>query len=614
MLVRTGYRGSTPSPLLTKCPNLLDDSYMGDSRAIAIDSTNTNLLWASVMAETFYRLGLQTAVICPGSRSAPLAIAFANHAGIASLPVLDERSAAFFALGRARQSHQPVVLICTSGTAGANFFPAIVEATESQIPLLVLTADRPPELRDCNAGQAVDQQKLYGTYPRWYCELALPAAELPQLAYLRQTTIHAWERSQFPIPGAVHLNCPLREPLAPLPQPEVQALGATVDWPQFFVGVMPLPKTTPLSGFAVQPTFAMGNGVILAGSAQPPDPEVYCRAIAHISHILGYPVLADALSPLRHYQYLNSYLIASYDVILRQPSLASQLMPKTVIRIGEMPTSKQLRSWLAMTQPQQWIVEPSGRNLDPLHGHTTHLRMTVEQCAATMMGEPAPVSSYLIQWLAAEAQVRQAIDRAMHTTQEWIEPKVAWLLAHILPEETPVFISSSMPVRDAEWFWLPQDLKLQPFFNRGANGIDGTLSTALGVAHGYRPSVLLTGDLALLHDTNGFLLTRSLVGHLTIVLINNNGGGIFDMLPIAQFEPPFTAYFATPQAVDFASLCAAYGVTHTEITSWEQLAKALNPLPETGVRVLEIRSDRAKNARWRQQQFAQIAENLALRV
>ncbi|WP_254721985.1 2-succinyl-5-enolpyruvyl-6-hydroxy-3-cyclohexene-1-carboxylic-acid synthase [Kovacikia minuta] len=206
---------------------------------MSIDFTNTNLVWTSILAETLQRLGLRTAIVCPGSRSAPLAVAFARHPKIEALPVLDERSAAFFALGIARQSHLPVVLVCTSGTAGANFYPAVIEARESRVPLLVLTADRPPELRDCNAGQAIDQHKLYGTFPNWQAELALPSLEPSLLAYLRQTTIYAWEQTLYPVPGPVHLNLPFRDPLAPLPQPEAQTLAETFDVGGFFAAIVP---------------------------------------------------------------------------------------------------------------------------------------------------------------------------------------------------------------------------------------------------------------------------------------------------------------------------------------------------------------------------------------
>ncbi len=590
---------------------------------MAIDFTNTNLVWTSILVETLFRLGLTTAVICPGSRSAPLAIAFANHPKLEAIPVLDERSAGFFALGIARQLHRPVVLVCTSGTAGANFFPAVIEASESQVSLLVLTADRPPELRNCNAGQAIDQHKLYGTFPQWQTELALPSLDMTMLSYLRQTLLHAWEQTLLPAPGPVHLNLPLRDPLAPLPEPHAQALALTFDSQSFFYSLSPSfppsPSSPPPLPSSSPPPFpswqSSPHGIIIAGPAQPAVPEEYCRAIAQLSASLGYPVLAEGLSPLRNYADLVPGLISAYDLILRNPILAEKLAPETVIRIGEMPTSKQLRTWLERTQPRQWIIEPSIRNLDPLHGKTTYVRSSIQAIAnwysINAQSANAPSYPYLDLWQQAEVATRQAIAATLSQTQHLFEGKVAWLLSQTLPPGTPLFICSSTPVRDVEFFWAPNNAHVQPFFNRGANGIDGSLSTALGIAHRQQPSVMLTGDLALLHDTNGFLLRQQFVGHLTILLINNNGGGIFEMLPIAQFDLPFESFFATPQSVEFAQLCAAYGVTHEHISSWEHLEQRLTPLPESGIRVLEICTDRKADARWRQNNLGTFAAQIS---
>ncbi|MBD1863611.1 MULTISPECIES: 2-succinyl-5-enolpyruvyl-6-hydroxy-3-cyclohexene-1-carboxylic-acid synthase [Trichocoleus] len=578
---------------------------------MSIDFRNTNSVWASILAETLVRLGLRTAVVCPGSRSTPLAIAFAQHPEVEAIPVLDERSAAFFALGLARQSGLPVVLVCTSGTAGANFYPAVIEARQSRVPLLVLTADRPPELRDCNAGQAIDQQKLFGDFPNWYAELATPALEMGLLKYLRQTMVYAWERSLWPVAGPVHLNLPFRDPLAPIPDPGVEEWRLQFDLAQFFAAVQPMTEVDAVGVGNIQLPLATWQacerGVIIAGPAQPRSPLQYCTAVAQLSAALGWPVLAEGLSPLRNYADLNPDLISTYDLLLRNRQLAEQLVPEMVIRIGEMPTSKELRLWLERVQPQQWIVDLGDRNLDPLHGHTTHLRLAIEQLAPLLPPTSKSVSSYLKDWCSAEGKVRQKLDQTMSDTEAWFEGKVAWLLSQHLPPGTPLFIANSMPVRDVEFFWKPGNTAIKPHFNRGANGIDGTLSTALGMAHGNQSSVLLTGDLALLHDTNGFLLRNKLVGHLTIIVINNNGGGIFEMLPIAQFEQVFEEFFATPQTVDFVPLCQAYGVEYELIQTWPQLIERLNPLPQNGIRVLEVRTDRKVDSAWRRANLAKFA-------
>lgn len=566
---------------------------------------NVNQLWAYILTETLKRLGLTCAVICPGSRSTPLTVAFAQQVpDIEAISILDERSAAFFALGQAKATGRPVVLVCTSGTAGANFYPAVIEARESRVPLLILTADRPAELRDCHSGQTIDQVKLYGNYPNWYAELALPSLDMGMLAYLRQMIIHSWERCQSPTGGTVHLNIPFRDPLAPIPD----GTEVTFNLEEFFSGIVH--TELPITRYPIPEEWKECNsGLIIAGVAQPQRPQEYCSAIAKLSQTLNWPVLAEGLSPVRNYAELNPYLISTYDVILRNQQLAKQLTPEIVIQIGEMPTSKELRNWITTTKPRYWVIDPSHQNLDSLHGKTTHLRISVENLETEEL-EININREYLLKWCDAETQARKNIDDTFENIEELIESKAAWLISQNLPPQTPLFISNSMPVRDVEFFWKPNNLKIKPYFNRGANGIDGTLSTALGIAHRQQSSVMLTGDLALLHDTNGFLIRNKFVGHLTIILINNNGGGIFEMLPIAKFEPPFEEFFATPQDIDFAQLCATYKVQHELINSWEHLHQRLNPLPTTGIRVLEIRTNRKLDAKWRKENLGKFAADI----
>lgn len=267
---------------------------------MSIDFRNTNSVWASILVETLKKLGLTTAIICPGSRSTPLAVAFAQS-DIEAIPVLDERSAAFFALGIAKKSGLPVAIVCTSGTAGANFYPAIIEATESRVPLLILTADRPPEMRNCHSGQTIDQVKLYGNYPNWQTELAVPSLEISQLRYLRQTIIYAWERSLFPESGPVHLNIPFRDPLAPVLQPEIQEQCLPFHLEDFFAEVKSYRKDKYRTSLKIVDEWQeCDRGIIIAGNAQPRFPELYCLAIAKLSKSLGWVVLADAISPLRN--------------------------------------------------------------------------------------------------------------------------------------------------------------------------------------------------------------------------------------------------------------------------------------------------------------------------
>ncbi|MBE9135868.1 2-succinyl-5-enolpyruvyl-6-hydroxy-3-cyclohexene-1-carboxylic-acid synthase [Nodosilinea sp. LEGE 07088] len=585
---------------------------------MTFDFRNTNTLWASVLAATLARLGLTTAVISPGSRSTPLTVALANQPEIEAVPVLDERSAAFFALGVARRTGRPVALVCTSGTAGANYYPALIEARESCLPLLMFTADRPPELRDCASGQTIDQQKLFGAFPVWYAELAVPGADIGLLCYLRQTLVQAWGRSQHPVAGPVHLNCPFRDPLAPIADDSVVHLKAALDATFLAAVGESAPVTVGSTGAVLPwleawrgddglgPTPAGDRGLIIAGPAQPVDALGYCQAVAALARYLGWPVLAEGLSPLRNAAALNLHLVTTYDLVLRLPDQAQTLVPDRILQLGPLPTSKRLRQWLQATQPRRWVLDPGGTNLDPLHGPVVSVPLSLTALAKALPQGASPSSShYRAQWLALEQRLRQHLDATLAARDDIFESKVPWLLARCLPANTPLVVANSMPIRDVEWFWPPGDRGIRPYCNRGANGIDGTLSTALGIAHGGPPTVLLTGDLALLHDTNGWLSLPHLRGHLTVVVVNNHGGGIFERLPIATAAAPdetwFEAFFATPQTVNLNHLCAAYGVNYERVQTWRDLEACLSSLPHHGVRLLEVSCDRKQSHTYRQQ-------------
>lgn len=574
------------------------------------DDRNVNTLWAGVLVETLFRCGVRQAVISPGSRSAPLTLACAAHAGIEAIPVLDERSAGFFALGLAKRALTPVAVICTSGTAAANYFPAVVEAHESAVPLLVLTADRPPELRASASGQTIDQQKLYGGYVEFYHEFPVPEPREPLLRYLRQMVTHAVGRTRAFGGAPVHLNIPFRDPLAPTPDDGAAGkVAAAIDWARFFAHMTP-PSSEPVA--AVWPGFSPASrGVIVVGPNQPADVADFVDAVGTIARRLAWPVLADGLSPIRNHAASVPGVISTYDLILRNREVAGKLKPEIVLCIGGWPVSKILRAWLESSDAEVWLVTERRDNRDALHGRTRSLRASPRAVAAALSGGQ-PVESSAMPWSAHERKARAMLDQRLEAETALFEPKAAWLLARHLPAGTPLVVANSMPIRDVEYVWPPGDRGIRPFCNRGANGIDGTLSTALGLAHGAaQPTVLLTGDLALLHDTNGMLLRPKFRGSLTIVVINNRGGGIFEHLPVAGFEPPFEEFFATPQEIDLAEWCRAYGVEHATVRDWNHFAQLVSKLPATGIRVLEIRTDRKKDAAMRKQWFTEIAARLA---
>lgn len=571
-----------------------------------LDFRNINTIWSSIIAETLAKLGLKNAVISPGSRSTPLTIAFAQHPDINTIPILDERSASFFGLGLAKKQKSPVVLVCTSGSAGANFYPAIIEAKYSNIPLIILTADRPPELRNCHAGQTIQQVNLYGNYPVLETELSLPSLEIDQLFYLRQNIIYAWEKSLFPNRGVVHINIPFREPLAPISQLNLSPENQKNIYQQLFTNFPCLTQNSYSLNldYYLKEWKSYTKGIIIAGVDCPDNPQLYSQSIEQLSKQLNFPVLGEALSSVRNYSNENDYLIINYDRLLRNPQYAEELIPEIVILFGEYPTSKILRQWLNQHKIKTYVITPYGDNLDALHTNSIHLRINPENIKQylSLSSQKSP-SNYVQRWLSIEKEYTVNINEKIDNNQEIFEGKIAWILSKYLPKKTPVFIANSMSVRYAELFWQKNNLQREIYFSRGTNGIDGTLSTALGIGYQQQPMVLLTGDLALLHDTNGFLINQYFQGSLTIILVNNNGGGIFEMLPISDYQPLFEKYFATPQNIDFSNLVKTYNVDYKLINCWQQLQELLTNLPTTGINLWEIKTNRKNDILWLKENF-----------
>lgn len=575
---------------------------------MSLDFRNINTIWTSIIVETLAQLGLENAVISPGSRSTPLTLAFAQHPAINTIPILDERSASFFALGLAKKNNFPTVLVCTSGTAGANFYPAIIEAKYSRIPLIILTADRPPELQNCHGGQTINQVNLYGNYPNWQTQLSLPSLELDRLFYLRQNIIYSWEKSFLTSRGVVHINIPFREPLVPIATLDISLENQEFIYQQLFAKF-------PINNYSfldynldcnnyLNQWKQYKKGIIIAGVDSSNNPLLYSRSIELLSNTLNFPILGEALSPIRNYYEGNSQLIINYDAILRNPENADQFIPEIVILFGEYPTSKTLREWLNKHKIKTYIITPYDDNLDALHSNSIHLRINPENLIKYLSKqEKQPISNYSHKWSSIEQKITIKLNNIMEKKKEIFEAKISWMLSKYLPEKTPIFIANSMSVRYAEFFWQKNNLAREIYFSRGTNGIDGTLSTALGIAYKNQPTILLTGDLALLHDTNGFLINQYFQGSLTIILVNNNGGGIFEMLPISEYQPLFEKYFATPQSIDFMNLTKTYNVDYKLINNWEELQNMLTNLPTKGINLWELKTNRKDDTSWLKNYF-----------
>jgi 2-succinyl-5-enolpyruvyl-6-hydroxy-3-cyclohexene-1-carboxylate synthase len=585
-----------------------------------MDATNRNTALASAMTEELARSGVRRAVVSPGSRSTPLAVALWRQPEIEVSVILDERSAGFLALGTALATHVPAAVLCTSGTAAANLHPAVAEADEAGVPIIVLTADRPPELRDIGAGQTIDQLKLYGDAVRWFCEVGTHEADDDGLLHFRSVACRAYAAALGdPRPGPVHLNVPWREPLAPVPvegqvtATDPLALEGTAPSPLHAVtAASPRADEGLLDGLAERIEGAP-RGLILAGRQTDPG---LAGPVAELASAAGYPILAEPTSQLRRGPHDRSLLVTAYDAILRDP--APELEPAVVVRFGDVPTSKPLRQWLARIDGlHQIVVDPAGEWREPTRRAATMVRaepVTTARALSERLGRLRPGaaavegSPFASGWLEAERSVRDAVDGHLASLDELSEPGVWGALGRTLRDGDSVFAASSMPVRDLEAFLRPGPEGVRFAANRGANGIDGSVSTAAGIAlgSGSRTWAVL-GDLALFHDLGG-LAAMERAPDLRLLVIDNAGGGIFHFLPQAEAmdEPEFEALLGTPAGRDPADAARLYDLPVAVPENPAELEQAL----AGDARMIVVRTDRARNLELHRELSAAAAEAL----
>ncbi|MEO3812605.1 2-succinyl-5-enolpyruvyl-6-hydroxy-3-cyclohexene-1-carboxylic-acid synthase [Sphaerisporangium sp. B11E5] len=527
---------------------------------------------SSVLVDELVRCGLTEVVLAPGSRSAPLAIAAHADPRVRLHVRVDERSASFLALGLARRSERPVALVCTSGTAAANFHPAVIEAHESGVPLLVLTADRPPELRGTGASQTIDQINLYGGSVRWFAEVGVPEDRPGQVAYWRSLTCRAYQRALGPgDPGPVHLNLAFREPLIPDGDDTwSEPLTGAASGPWVRVRVAP-----PSAALHVAPT---RRGVLVVG-----DGAANVRRYVAAAGMAGWPVLSEPTGGARY----GDHSISAYHFLLGTPEFADAHVPDVVVTLGRPTLSRPLLAWLRRATEHIVVSPDMSRWPDPT-------RSATQVAAAVEIPVAAGDDSWLRSWRSAEAAAREAVDAVLDDSGV-SEPRLARDLTDALPNNALLFCASSMPIRDLDQAMRPRR-GLRLLANRGAAGIDGLVSTAVGAALAHNgPSYALLGDLAFLHDQNGLILgPREPRPDLCLVVVNNDGGGIFSLLPQAGLTAPFERVFGTPHGVDLAYVAAATGTPYTLLSSAGDLPKAIRG---EGLRVVEVRTDRAENAR-----------------
>jgi 2-succinyl-5-enolpyruvyl-6-hydroxy-3-cyclohexene-1-carboxylate synthase len=575
-----------------------------------VDTTNGNTALASAFVEELARGGLRQAVVSPGSRSTPLAVALWRQPEIEVSVIVDERSAAFFALGAAQATGAPVAMLCTSGTAAANCHPAICEADESALPLIVLSADRPPELRGIGAGQTIDQVKLFGSSVRWFCEVGTHEAGDDGLLHYRSVACRALAAARGePRPGPVHLNLPWREPLSPVP---VEGAVTATD-PLALEGRegRPLTAVTPIdmepSPFLLDEVAGhigeSNRGVIVAGRQL--DPELR-EPLARLARVAGFPILAEPTSQLRCGPHDRSYVIGAYDHLLRDERFRETTQPDLVLRFGEMPTSKPLRTWLAASGASEIVVDPSGGWNEPTNRAAALLRADPTELASGWAARLGEDRSAPARWLEAERSARAALEAELEGVGEPTEPGLHLALGRAHRDGDLVYTASSMPIRDQEAFLAPSETDALFLCNRGANGIDGLVSSGIGAAHASgRPTTIVTGDLGLLHDVGGLAALREASAPVRIVVIDNDGGGIFGFLPQADTlsSEEFEALLGTPRGVDAAKAADLFGLAHRRLDSLSDLPDAL----AAGTGLIEVGVDRRANVELHRRLSASVA-------
>jgi 2-succinyl-5-enolpyruvyl-6-hydroxy-3-cyclohexene-1-carboxylate synthase len=569
--------------------------------ADARDTGAANLAFARTLVAELHAAGVATAVVCPGSRSTPLALAVAGQAGLPHSVHVDERSAAFHALGFAKAGGRPVALLCTSGTAGANFLPAVAEACHARVPLVVLTADRPPELRAWGAAQTMEQRSLYAGFTRWSEEAPCPSEGGGGEAYARALARRALMEATGPAPGPVHLNLPFREPLVPAePDLEASPPGPAPDAARAAAPSL-VPEASEPSGALARELLAATRGVLVFG------PDAWDPALAgaaeSLAAALGWPVIADPASGLRAGTVLGHSLVSAADLLLRDPGVAEALRPELVVRFGGMPTSKAVANWMARhADAAVWLVDPAGGHRDPQHRARHSLRLGPAQFAALIPragGMPsAGTVAWRERWRQAERIARRALDAALAADGRFLTPQLAQALWAQLPDGAALYVANSMPIREIDAYAGPRRAALRVLANRGVNGIDGQVSSALGAAAALgRPTVLWCGDLAFLHDLPGLLAGRLHEADLTIVVSNDDGGGIFEYLPVARSVPRavFERLFAVPHGLDLRDLARGLGWDAVRAESAAGFGAALSRTLAGGRHVIEVPVDRAAN-------------------
>lgn len=568
---------------------------------MGIDAPNRNHLWARLLVGELLRLGAAHFTVAPGSRSTPLAHAVAALAPHACTVHFDERGAAFHALGCARATGRPAVVICSSGSAVANLFPAVVEARMARAPLVLLTADRPPELLDCGANQAIDQWKIFGGHAVWQAALPCPNPAVPA-AYVPGIAAQAVRRALGPPGGPVHLNCAYREPLAPIATGEcfTDELAALGGWAageaprtRHFVA----PPAPDAAARAALCAFVAGakRGVLLVGQLERAAERA---AAARLAEALGWPALADVASGLRLGNTAPPF-VPHYDQLLLSERFRAAFQPDAVLHLGGAITSKRVNEHLAALRPNYALVAPHPERQDPAHQVTLRIESDIAACCGALLDgkDPAAGTAWGGDFAAWSAELAGALDAWLDAQPALTEMAVARIASRARPMGATLYLGSSMPIRDMDMYGDAAAAPGPVAANRGASGIDGNIACAAGHADGTgAPVVAVLGDLAALHDLNSLALLRGARAPVALVVVNNDGGGIFHFLPVAEHADHFERFFGTPHGMDFRQAAGQFGIDYAAPATAAELSQAIQrTLDAGGVALIEVRTLRDEN-------------------
>ncbi len=583
---------------------------------------NRNILWAQIFIDQLASLGVRYACISPGSRSTPLTYVLSKNRKIKSFVNIDERSSAFFALGLAKSTNKPVIVVTTSGTAVAELFPAIIEAYHQRTPLIICTADRPAELIGTGANQTINQHNIFKNHIRWFRDLGLPSIGETGFYHLQKIAIKAYHISLIEDRGPVHLNFPFRKPLEPFSYTDEISKNIFQQKPQQITNNKSLDHNR--TGYGLAKAFGRltdelvekEKGIIIAGPMEY-DRELI-KGLKKLSILLKYPVFADGLSQLRcNGGKKDKNIISNFNSILKSENFVTNHEPDIILQFGRTPTSSVLENFLEKTNADRYLINKYGDKFDPSRNAKAILAYEPKTFCENLLSSiklknnTRHKSSWLRDFIYAEEVSEKVKTGIIKKAKFPNEPNIINEIFNTVPSASHIFIGNSLPVRDLDNFFNRTAKRFDIFFNRGASGIDGITSTAFGIVLNKKLTVLITGDLSFLHDLNALSIASKYSVPLIIIVINNNGGGIFQSLPIAGKVKRFGEYFITPHNLELGSMVKSFGINYQLITNRSQLQSyMIKSLNKNSSSVLEIQTNAVKSAELRNKYFNEVKKNL----